>query len=179
MKKLFTTAALLLAITAGGAAFANDKPAPEGQPPAPMFEKLSPEDMQLMHDSMQKTHEANKALFAQMKKLHEEKKAIITADQFDSKAFMANAAKLQTLENKMHASMTANMASALSKMSAEDRQKFAKNMEHRMMMWHEGHGMKHSGEMNGMEHHQHMHMQNAPQTGSGDAPTSSDYPDAK
>ncbi len=175
MKKLFTTAALLLALTAGGAAFAHDGAGPGDQPPPPpAFEKLSPEDAQLMHETMQKTHEANRALFAQMKKLHEEKKAIITADQFDSKAFMANAAKLQTLENKMHASMTANMASALSKMSAEDRQKFADNMEHRMKMWHEGHGMMHHG----MEH-SHMHMQNAPQSGLGDAPTSSDYPDAK
>ncbi len=152
MKKLLMITAMALALSAP--AYAQSAPdngngqQTQSQDARPQdmhhhdhFADLSPQGQQIMKTTMHKAHEGNKALWEQGKKLHEQLHAILTADTFDQKAFVAKQAELAKLHARMHASMTQSFAAALAQLSPEDRNAIAADMEKHHHK-HDGHGQK-------------------------------------
>ena len=134
MNKLLSTTALAVTLALCGVAYADMPP-----PPPPPFEealsKLPDKDAAAFRDTMKQSHEKDKALFDQMHKLHEDLRAIIVAPTFDKDAFIAKNKELDELHHKMHAHMTAALATALSALTPDERKTFAESMHH--------HGGKH------------------------------------
>jgi len=136
MKKLFTLLAFTAFLAAGTLtanandnAASDDANAPDGQHHHwGAFDKLPKDDAQLIRDTMQKAHEDSKDLMSQSKKLRQDLRAILTADQFDEKAFIATQAKMQAIKNKIKAKTTAAFASALAQLPAADRKIIADGM---------------------------------------------------
>jgi len=130
MKKLLSTTALALTLAFSGIAYAHDH---HDGPPAFMEEalsKLPDKDADQFRATMKQSHEKDKALFEQMHKLHDEQRAILTADNFDKSAYIVKSKELQKLHDKMHANMTQAFATAVSQLPQDERQTLADAMHH-------------------------------------------------
>lgn len=134
MKKLLTTTALVFTMAMAGMAYA-DKGSEHGgwhDGPPPFMEeainKLPAAKAEAFKATMKKSHEKNEKLSAQSKKLHEEMRAIVTAEKFDKAAFLAKSGELQKVHDQMHVSMTESLAEALSSLSQDERKTLSDNM---------------------------------------------------
>jgi uncharacterized membrane protein len=151
MKNLLTTTALVMSLALGGAAFAHDSGDHDMQgwdkPPHEMQDalaKLPPEKAKLIHEAMKQSHEKNKALYGQVRKLHDEKTALLTAPKFDKDAFLAKTKELRATQDKMKENMAEAFASTAAKLTPDERKVLAEAEPHHHM--HHGmHGHHHEG----------------------------------
>ena len=88
--------------------------------------QLPPEKAGEYKDAMRKAGEKNKPIFDKIRKLREEKTALMTAEKFDAKAFTAKVAELDKQHAEMCANRNAALLSVLSKFSAEERKVIAR-----------------------------------------------------
>jgi len=140
INKLIFTTSLLTSLTLSGLAYAQMSPIPDAssgkESPKQKSEQtpaqLSPEKAKQYNDTMQLAADSNKELRAQIHKAHEEADAIMSAEKFDKKAFLAKAAELDQLYGKMRATMNDAFVSVAEKFSQEDRKTLLKvRNEHR------------------------------------------------
>ena len=82
---------------------------------------LSAEKAKEYNDAMQAAIDSNNELRAQIRKAHEEADAILVAEKFDKKAFLAKAAELNKLYDTTRGKMDETFASTMEKFSQEDR----------------------------------------------------------
>ena len=160
MKKLLTTTALMLSLAFSGMAYAHDdshgKDGHDGRPP---FMDVLPKDKAAQfHDIMKQAHDKNMELVDQMHKLREERRAILTAPEFDKDAYLTKSEELTKFRESMHKEMKANMkeafATALGNLSQKERQAVAASME-KMHHGHHRHGHHHWGHEHDDGHHMH------------------------
>lgn len=126
MKKLLTTSALVVALMAQGAFAAPEVGGGEAKAPhhAAMQEKLSklPEAKQALVKSMWEAgKDDRKADREEMKKLHAEKEAILTAPKFDKAAFLAKSQEIEAKRAANHAEREARMADVAAQLTQEER----------------------------------------------------------
>jgi len=88
---------------------------------------LSEAGQKLMHDSMTKQHEENKATFEALMAKQKELDAILKAPTFDKDSFLAKDAEIQTLSQKMMRARSESFAEIASQMTPEDRAKLAES----------------------------------------------------
>jgi Spy/CpxP family protein refolding chaperone len=141
MRKLVTTSALILALTAGGMAFAAaDRH--EG-PPHYMKEALAklPESKRdMVTGTFKSMREHSKQNHAEMRKLHEELRAIMTAPSFDKTAYLAKHKQLDALREKASDNRTNALVNLAGKLTQEERKILADAMPggHRHGKFHKG-----------------------------------------
>src|SRR6202012_3824653 len=101
--------------------------------------QLPPDKAKLFEDAMKQVHEKNKATADQVRKLHEEQNAILTADKFDKNAWLAKEAQLDKLYDQMRATRRDAFVSVASQFSPSDRKIIAQLHEGPMPGEHGGH----------------------------------------
>ncbi len=144
MNKLLSTTALVLSLTFSGMAHA----APDGDKPhgarfmEEAISKLPPQKAEAFRNTLKQAHEKGKESREQSKKLHEELRAIMTAEKFDKSAYLAKTEELRVLREKKYKAKSAALATALSALTQEERTTIADNMRKK----HERHGKKIDGD---------------------------------
>lgn len=125
MKKLLTTGALILVLAAAqGVQAEGDK---EGgfhkgrHHREEILSKLPEEKRELFHATMKTTREQNKESREKLRALREESKAILTAGEFDRKAFLAKSDEIHALHDTMRKNMNNAIADIAEKFTAEER----------------------------------------------------------
>lgn len=83
--------------------------------------QLSPEKAKIYNDAMQAADDGNQDLRMQIHKAHDEADAILTAEKFDKKAFLAKAAELDGLYAKMRERNNEAYVSVMEKLTQDDR----------------------------------------------------------
>ncbi len=124
MKKLLLTTAMVLALGAGHALAEPDAP-PPGDHHAQRFEQtlsqLPKDKADLIRNDFNQARAQNEPFHAQLESLHKERIALLSADKFDKKAYLANIRKTQKLHDTMQMNRTEAFASALTKLTAPER----------------------------------------------------------
>lgn len=133
MKKLLATTAMVILMT-GSLAMAE--PGMGKHRFEEQLSKFSPATQELIKSSWKEGKEERKASFEQMKSLHEELDAIITAEKFDKAAFTAKQQQLDALKDKMDASRTERMAELFAQLSQKDRETFVSMKKEMRQKWH-------------------------------------------
>lgn len=90
---------------------------------------LPQDKAQNFEDTMQQAHDANKDLYSQSHKLHEDMHNLLTADKFDQKAFDAKSKELRQVKEKIEKNLDDAFAKAASKLSQSDRQQLADSLK--------------------------------------------------
>lgn len=93
---------------------------------------LSEEGKKVLQETKKKNCEDRSAHRSEMKKKNEELNAILKAEKFDKKAFLAKKAEISNHKMKMKEKHTNAMAGALEKLSAKDRAAMAEHHSKRM-----------------------------------------------
>lgn len=88
--------------------------------------KLSPEKAKLYNDTMKKAIEESVDSRAQIRKIYEEADALLTAEKFDKKAFLAKASEIDELYNKSRAKLNEAFASAINDFTQQERTELLK-----------------------------------------------------
>lgn len=137
-KLTFAAAILSVSLLAGGA-FAMqgmDKDMPmQGKHHMMMQQKmekmegLSDATKKLLGDTMKAKMESRKANKEGMKKYRDEMKALMAAETFDKKAFLAKKAEMNAMKTKKQAAHAESMANVFEKMTAKERQVWAKHFK--------------------------------------------------
>lgn len=117
----------------------------QGQPPkgdhkkfregGGIFSSLPADKQEMVRETMKKSREANKVNKDEVKVLFDKKKEIVSAEKFDSKAYMDNAKSIREAMSKSADAREAAFAEVLSKLSADERKAVAAklgNMAERM-----------------------------------------------
>jgi|GEM_PF-3589493 Spy/CpxP family protein refolding chaperone len=102
---------------------------------------LSDDKKQLLHETMKKTFEQDKALIEQKHKLHQQMHDILASETFNPQAFMAASAKIEKIRDKLHADRMHAFASIAGQFTPEERVMIAKHLAR-----HHHHGMDDGGE---------------------------------
>lgn len=92
---------------------------------------LPAEKATLVRETMAKSKEKSTALKEESAKLHEEIRAISTAEKFDRSAFLAKRERLRAIRNEMGAAWDQAMADVGEKLTAEERRALAAAMPKR------------------------------------------------
>jgi uncharacterized membrane protein len=92
---------------------------------------LPQEKAALVRETMEKSKEKNVALKEESAKIHEEVRAISTADTFDRAAFLAKRERLRAIRNEMGTAWDQAMADVAEKLTAEERRALAAAMPKR------------------------------------------------
>ncbi len=125
MKKLLTTTALILALAGTQALAEGDKGEDSFKGPRRHMEEalsqLPEEKEKLAHETLRKAREDNKVTREQIKTLREESKAILTAQEFDRKAFLAKSDEIHALHNSMRKNMNNAVADLAEQFTVEER----------------------------------------------------------
>ena len=100
MKKLLSTAVMIISLSVSGMAYADDhwdKKGEHGKFLEEALAKLPEKDAAAFRETIKSAHEQEKASYEQTKKLHEELHAIVIAEKFDKAAYLAKSEEIQTL----------------------------------------------------------------------------------
>lgn len=98
---------------------------------------------ELLHETMKKTFEKDKASFEQMHKLHEKLHEIIKATTFDRQAFINTTMQIEKLRDSIHKDRVNAFASIAAQFTPEERE---------MLMRHHGEHHHHHGHHGGWRH---------------------------
>ena len=94
--------------------------------------QLSPDKAKVYNDAMQKAIDSNKDLHTQIRKAYDAADALLVAQEFDKKAYLAKTAEIDQLYAKQRASLSDAFVSVVEKFSQEDRKILLKaRNEHR------------------------------------------------
>lgn|GEM_PF-4858438 len=140
MTKLVVTTALLTSLTLGGIFYAQtsdaaNEVAPAAAAPAAAtgaakstaVTQLPTDKAKLYNETMKQATENNAALRAQIQKAREEADAILTADKFDKKAYLAKATEMDQLYSKARSGMNEAFTSVAEKFNLAERKILLQN----------------------------------------------------
>jgi len=134
MKNLYSTTALLLALSIASAPFtyanAHEKDGHNGVPSylEGAIAKLPKKDAAQFRNTMQQAHKKNMAIANQIHMLHDELDAILIAEPFDKEAFRAKSKELRQVYETMRANMDDAFAAAAAQLSQEERKELVAAM---------------------------------------------------
>ncbi len=92
------------------------------------FAELSKEKQTLIVETMKKNHEAKKELWGQMKEVKNSMHEVLTAPEFDEKAFQANVDKMEELKDKKFEIMSDTVIELAPQLSQQEREVLAQMM---------------------------------------------------
>lgn len=133
LSHLLSTSAMLVTMAVSGIAYAadsgsNDHPGAQKWRAhrEEVLSQLPADKAQLFKDTMKQSREKDKAVHDQIRKVFKERDAILTADKFDKKAYLAKSAEITKLFTQVHDNMTNSFVSVAEKFTPEERKILAK-----------------------------------------------------
>ncbi|MGB9153057.1 MAG: periplasmic heavy metal sensor [Alphaproteobacteria bacterium] len=148
---LLLSAALISAPALSSAAYAHDGSDQSDHKMHHEHEFLSKSSRELLHSTMQKVHEDNKAVFEDMDKLSKEKQDILAAKTFDKDAFMSVEMKIEENRGQLERARAEAFASIADKLTPEERAHLGRMFGHHH---HHGGWKHHDGQKNDMNNKQ-------------------------
>lgn len=95
------------------------------RPPPEVVQKLSPEKAEMFSKAMRSLHHKNRKTARKIRQVRHEVVEILTAPQFDAKAYQAKAEELHQLHGKMKGQLTETVMEVASQLDQADRQALA------------------------------------------------------
>lgn len=135
MKKKLITGTAIVTMLIGGAALACDGSGKGGHHRGghmkEVISQLPEAKQELFREQMESQREAFKGKRDQIKTLHGELKAIVTAETFDKSAFLAKHKEIDALKSQSKAARHASFADLLAQLTPEERKIVADGMKKR------------------------------------------------
>jgi Spy/CpxP family protein refolding chaperone len=111
---------------------------------------LSDEKRQLLHETMKKVFEQDKAQIEQMHKLHKEMHDVLAAENFDQHKFMALGSQIGKIHDKIHRDRMQAFASIAGQFTPAEREMLVRMHHHHHPHGHDGQGWHHDGDGHAM-----------------------------
>lgn len=118
----------------------------------PSIELASGESQSLVKQSMKKMRLQSKEMHKESRALRREMQKIMSADDFDAKAYVETSEQLRDVQGKMHALFSSSMLELAEKLPVEDRKNLSKKLIRGNPMYHKKHrGKSHANDKGGKQ----------------------------